>query len=148
MSPFTARIYRIEFLGTTTWCPAHAAADTTVASSTPRHSATTGSVAARSSAISLPDVAPAPGQRLASVVAACAGNKKPRLGGRGLGRGNVRRKPDLVVGESEMWVHFPSGRPFGIEGEPGSQDLQAATPLRRRGHQRSSSESHLRGSFL
>jgi hypothetical protein len=27
--------------GTTTWCPAHAAADTTVASSTPRHSAAT-----------------------------------------------------------------------------------------------------------
>src|SRR5262245_60513797 len=45
MSPFTARILPD---GLTTWCPAHATADTTVASSTPRHSATTRSVAARS----------------------------------------------------------------------------------------------------
>jgi hypothetical protein len=77
--------------------------DITVTSSTPRHSATTRSVAARSSAIALPDVPPAPDQILASVVAACAGNKKPRLGGRGLVRGNVRRKPDLVVGESATY---------------------------------------------
>jgi hypothetical protein len=43
-------------------------------------------------------------KELASVVAACAGNKKPRLGGRGLVTGNVRRKPDLVVGESDRYL--------------------------------------------